>query len=104
VAGWPSIRRVDSSVAATHAGTIGPGPGLVEHQRKAFEVFAVQAGDGLVGLFLVRHLEEAESEALATELVLDDRRAFSLAERCNDTLKVLNAFGNELAFRRNQSC
>ncbi len=48
-------------------GTIGPGPGLDDRQRTALEVLAIQSGNGLVGLFLVRHLDEAETAALAVE-------------------------------------
>ena len=72
------LRSVPAAAAA-RAGTIGPGPGLVDRQRTALEVLAVQSGDGLVGLFLVRHLDEAETAALARELVLDDGRARDLA-------------------------
>ena len=56
-----------AATAAARAGTIGPGPGLVDRQRTALEVLAVQPGNGLVGLFLVRHLDEAETAALARE-------------------------------------
>jgi|SRR5665647_1274863 len=44
-------------------GTIGPGPGLVDRQRTALEVLAIESGNSLVGLFLVRHLDEAETAA-----------------------------------------
>jgi len=70
-----------AATAAARAGTIGPGPGLVDRQRTALEVPAVQSGNGLVYLFLVRHLDEAEIAALARELVLDDGRAGKPAER-----------------------
>jgi len=40
---------------------------------------AVQRGDGLVGLFLVRHLDEAEAAGLPAILVLDDRRGGDVA-------------------------
>jgi len=96
--------RPGAAAASARAGTIGPGPGLVDRQRTALEVLAVQAGDGLVGLFLVRHLDEPEATGLAGELVLDDGRARNLAERREGVLEVLNAFGKERVFRCNQSC
>jgi len=62
------------------AGSVGPGPGFVDRQVAAFQVLAVHIGDGLIGLFLVRHLDETETSGLAGELVLDDVAARDLAE------------------------
>ena len=71
----------------------------IRRQATALEIDAVQSGDGLVGLFLVRHLNEAETAGFARELVLDDRRAGNLARRRESILEVLlgrragNVFG-----------
>ena len=54
--------------------------GFVDRHGPALEVLAVQRGDGLIGLFLVRHLDEAEAAGLPAELVLDDRRGGDVAE------------------------
>jgi hypothetical protein len=85
------MRSVPAAAAAeaARAGTIGPGPGFVDRQRTALEVLAVKARDGLVGLFLVRHPDEAETAALARERVLDDGRAGNLAERRESIVKIM---------------
>jgi len=54
--------------------------GFVDRHGPALEVLAVQRGDGLIGLVLVRHLDEAEPAGLAAELVLDDGRGGDVAE------------------------
>ena len=81
----PRLRSVPAAAAAeaaaaARAGTVGPGPGFVDRQGTALEVLAVQAVDGLLGLVLVRHLNEAEAAALTAELVLDDGHGLDLAE------------------------
>ena len=78
-----------AAAGAARAGTVRAGPGFVDRQGPALEVLAVQAGDGLVGLFLVRHLDEAEAARLTGELVLDDRRALNRTEGLKGFLDVL---------------
>jgi len=87
-------QRSEPLAAATAAETAGPGlvrPGtsFVDRGRPALEVPTVQGGDGLIGLVLVRHLNEAESAGLAARLVLDDGRAGDLAERRENVLEIL---------------
>ena len=73
---------------AARAGSVGPGTRFVDRQVAALEVLAVQTGDGLLGLVLVRHLDEAETSGLAGELVLDDGRGLDLAESLEGLLQV----------------
>jgi len=49
----PARTSLKAIIAAAHEGTIRPGPGLVDRQTTALEVLAIEAGDGLIGLFLV---------------------------------------------------
>ena len=46
---------------ASLAGGISAGPDFIDRQGTALEILAVQPGNGLVGLFLVRHLDEPET-------------------------------------------
>jgi hypothetical protein len=45
----------------------------------ALEVLAVKSGKGVVGLFFVGHLDEAETAALTAKRILDERSALDLA-------------------------
>jgi hypothetical protein len=53
--------------------------GFIDHHGPALEVLAVERRDSLIGLFPVRHLDEAEPAGPAAELVLDDRRGGDVA-------------------------
>ena len=66
----PRFRSVPAAAAASAAAAEAAsattaaaraGPSFVSRQGTALEVDAVQSGDGLLGLFLVRHLDEAET-------------------------------------------
>jgi len=50
-----------SAAAAARPEAVGAGPRFVDRQGTALEVDAVEAADGLLRLFLVRHLNEAET-------------------------------------------
>ena len=82
-----AAEAASATTAAARAGPVGAGPSFVSRQGTALEVDAVQSGDGLVGLVLVRHLDEAETAGLTGKLVLDDRRAGNLAKRRESVLK-----------------
>jgi hypothetical protein len=62
--------------------------GLVDLQAAALEVLAVHDRHGLLGLILVRHLDETEAPRLAAELVLDDRGGLDCPERLEGLLEV----------------
>ena len=73
---------------AARAGSVGAGTRFVDRQVPALQVLAVHAGDGLLGLVLVRHLDEAETSGLTGELVLDDVAVLNLAETLEGFLEV----------------
>jgi len=75
-----SAATAAETAAAAGPGLVRPGTSFVDRHGPALEVLAVQRGDGLVGLVLVRHLNEAEPAGFAAELVLDDRGRGDLAE------------------------
>ena len=51
-----SVPAAAAAAAAEAASAAGAGPGFVDRQGTALEVLAVESGNGLVGLFLVRHI------------------------------------------------
>src|SRR5512139_1400954 len=84
----PTAAAATTAETAARAGPVGPGTCFIDRQVAALQVFAVHAGDGLIGLFLVRHLDEAETAGLPGELVFDDVAGLNLAERLEGFFEV----------------
>jgi hypothetical protein len=76
----PGSSAATSPLPTPPASTVGTRPGLIYDQGSSFQLLAVEAVDGGLGLSLGRHLDEAESSGFASKLVFQNADAGGAAE------------------------
>jgi hypothetical protein len=64
-------------------------PRFIYAQCPAFQIGAIQSGDGSLGLSLIGHFHETKSPWFTTELIPDDIDSFDLPERLESLSNIL---------------
>src|SRR5262245_64447763 len=79
---------IGSAPAAPATATVGALPGLADVELTSLKVTAVQRGDGLLGLLVRGHLDEAEASRTPAVAVGDDRGGLARPHLRKEGLKV----------------
>src|SRR5438105_3928611 len=67
-----TVTAAAAAATATATAAFGLGPRLIDGKRASFDLFAVESGNGGLGLLIAPHFHEAESFGSARVAVHDD--------------------------------